>query len=162
MKGLISEHDLNCAISSPNALLGSRPCEDCDGAFVQIANETAMNEAGLYPFFSLRSFSVKPMDAPDPGTTIRVRGFRKGFEKPLEWNVEFPSGYHLPLLVKMEKFSKENWKEIYKFEIVADFGYDALDWEYCIDDLEVQFFALPDKGGNSEFESHLLQEQPKG
>lgn len=67
----------------------------------------------------------------------------------MTWHVEFPSGYHLPFLVQMEEYSGEKWDEITKVEIAADFGYDNLDWEFCIDDLQVQFFALPkdDKEG---------------
>jgi len=85
-----------------------------------------------------------------PDTVIRVKGYSKYSEEPLEWSVDFPSGYHLPFLVKMEEFSGKTWKNIYKIEIVADFGYDALDWEFCVDDLEVQFFALPQTEGRNK------------
>jgi len=131
-------------------LLGSRPCEECNGAYFQIANATLITEKGLHPYLTLHSFYVKPMDAPQPGTVIRVKGYIKDSEEPLEWSVDFPSGYHLPFLVKMEEFSGKTWKNIYKIEIAADFGYDALDWEFCLDDLEVQFFALPETEGTNK------------
>lgn len=156
LEGLISEYDLNCAVSSPNALLGSRPCEDCNGAYFEIANATAMKEAGLLPCFTLHSFYVKPMDAPKPGTTVRVKGYSWSKSKPLEWSVDFPSGYHLPFLVKMREFSGVDWNEIHKIEVVADFGYDALDWEFCLDDIDVQFFAVPEKEESHRAEEHVL------
>ncbi len=145
LEGMISERDLNCAVSSPNALVGSRLYENGHGASFEIANATAMSQEGLQPYFTLQSFYIKPMDAPEPGTTINVKGYSKRRKKSLVWHVDFPSGYHLPFLVKMEEYSGEEWNEIYKIEITADFGYDALDWEFCIDELEVQFFALSEE-----------------
>ena len=143
LDGIISKHDLDCAVSPPNALLGSRPRENADGASFGITSATMMAEQGLRPYFTLKSFYVKPMDAPAPGTKISVKGYTKAREEPYSWHVDFPSGYHLPFLVKMEEYSREEWKEVYKVEILADFGYDDLDWEFAIDDLEVQFFTLP-------------------
>ena len=102
-----------------------------------------MAEQGFQPYFTLISFYVKPMDAPTPGTKVSVKGYTEARKEPYSWSLFFPSGYHLPFLVKMEEFSSEEWKEVYKVEIVADFGYDDLDWEFAIDDLEVQFFTLP-------------------
>ena len=149
LENLISEHDLNCAISSPNALLGSRTTEHGKGACFQVANASAMKEQGLSPYFTLSSFYIKPMDAPAPGTTIYVKGYRLGRKEPLTWHVDFPSGYHLPFKVKMQDFSGEEWNEMYKIELTADFGYDTLDWEFCLDDLEIRFSALADKEDKS-------------
>ena len=42
----------------------------------------------------------------------------------------------------MQEYSRQAWNKLYKVEFFADFGTDALDWEFCIDDLEVQFFKL--------------------
>ena len=142
LKHLISTHDLNCAVSSPNAILGSRPSEGAEGAIFRIANATAMREEGLHPYFTLHSFYIKPMDAPKPGTTIYIKGYSVKRQNPLVWHVDFPSGYHLPFFVKMQEYSGEEWKHMYKVEIVADFGYDSLDWEFCIDDLQIQTFSL--------------------
>lgn len=150
---MISEHDLNCAISSPNALIGSRPMEGADGAVFEIANATSMAEKGLRPYFGLESFYIKPMDAPAPGTRVFVKGYTKARSEPHVWHVDFPSGFHLPFLVKMEEYSGEEWEKIYKVEIVADFGYDDLDWEFCVDDIELQFFALPKDDGESHVAS---------
>lgn len=150
LDGLISEHDLNCAVSSPNALIGSRPQELADGAYFHIANATSMAEQGLRPYFMLKSFYIKPMDAPAPGTRVSVKGYTNARKEPYLWHVDFPSGFHLPFLVKIAEFSGEEWRETYKVEIVADFGYDRLDWEFCVDDIELQFFALPE----DEIERH--------
>ena len=142
LKGLISDHDLNCATSSPNALYGSRPTENADGPSFWIANATAMHGQGLQPFFTLKSFYVKPLDAPNPGTTISVKGFSKKRVDPLKWHVEFPSGYHLPFLFKVQEYSGRLWDEMHRIEVAADFGYDSLDWEFCIDDLQLEFQSL--------------------
>ncbi len=156
LEGMISKHDLNCAVSSPNALVGSRLYENGHGASFDIANATAMSLEGLQPYFTLRSFYVKPMDAPAPGTTVYVKGYSKAKKEPLVWHIDFPSGYHLPFLVKMEEYSGEEWNEVYKVEITADFGYDALDWEFCIDELEVQFFALSEEEEEARWERHAV------
>ena len=43
----------------------------------------------------------------------------------------------------MAEFSGETWSELYGVEILADFGEQRLDWEFCIDNLEVMFFQMP-------------------
>lgn len=159
LNGWISPNDLNCAVSAPNALLGSRPgggnsfsrypdknsTHVPSGAYFFVGNATSMLEAGLQPYFTLLSFNLKPMDAPLPGTSISVRGYShtRDDNNPFQWQVYFPAGYHLPFLVKMAEYSGEVWSELHGVEILADFGEQALDWEFCIDDLEVMFFAKP-------------------
>ena len=104
-----------------------------------------MIEDGLYPYFSLLNFNIKPMDAPPPRTTITIKGYSSTDRDPLEWHVDFDSGYHLPLHVKMHEFSGVAWDQLYGVEILADFGEDALDWEFCVDDIELQFFKVAGK-----------------
>lgn len=156
LANIISEHDLNCAVSSPNALIGSRLDENGSGACFQVANASAMSEDGLQPYFTLHSFYIKPMDAPKPGTTIYIIGYSRAYQAPLTWHVDFPSGYHLPLLVKLKNYSGTEWKKLYKVEIKTDFGYDALDWEFCIDDLEVQFFTISENDKDHALEQPAL------
>ena len=49
--------------------------------------------------------------------------------------------------MKIAEFSGEDWNELYGVEILADFGEQALDWEFCIDDLEIMFFQrVQDRG----------------
>ena len=143
MKDYVTPYDLNCAVSHPNALLGSRASEDGPGASFEIANASVMTEQGIEPYFSLLSLQLKPMVAPEPGTAIWIKGYRRGKKDPLFWEVDFPSGYHLPLLVDIAKFSKQIWDKLHKVEIGADFGYDALDWEFCSDDIKLQFTEVP-------------------
>jgi hypothetical protein len=141
----ITENDLNCAVSSPNALLGSRVGGRDLPASFGIANVSSMAADGLQAHFKLLSFHIKPMDAPPPDVSIYVRG-HSHLQKPVEWHADFPSGYHLPFLVNMAKFSRHSWGHLHRVEIWASFGEDALDWEFCLDDLEVQFEARPAHG----------------
>ena len=109
-------------------------------ASFEIGNTTAV-EAEFTPSFDLVTFYLKPMDAPPPGTTVFVKGYSDSREEALEWHVTFTTGYHLPLLVKLEEYSREPWDQLHKVEIWAEYGEDALDWEFCIDDLEVKFYG---------------------
>ena len=105
LENLITPNDLNCAVSAPNALLGSRlgngagvsrnsskdGSRDPSAAYFFVGNATAMVESGLQPDFSLISFDLKPMDAPPPGTSkfsrprtpspIQVNSFNMCFTK---------------------------------------------------------------------------------
>ena len=84
------------------------------------------------------------MDAPPPWTTVTVTGYSHARNKsdPYVWSVDFPAGFHLPFLVNIKEYSREAWNQLYGVEILADFGEQKLDWEFCLDDLEVQFFQL--------------------
>ncbi|KAI9776371.1 MAG: hypothetical protein M1835_005532 [Candelina submexicana] len=134
----ISPHDLNCATSPPNALLGSRTAKDDIASFTINTTSTSTSPSHLRPYFTLHKSNIKPLDAPPPGTEMHVRGTSVD-GKVLEWSVTFPAGYSLPLEVRMEEFSGEKWERLGKVEMWAEFGYDALDWEFCVDDLEVEF-----------------------
>ena len=119
-----------------------------------------MADDGLQPYFTLRSLQLKPMVAPKPGTKVWIKGFHHGGgkENPSLWDVDFPSGYHLPLLVDMAKFSKQSWEKLYKVEIGADFGYEALDWEFCVDDIELSFVEIPDRvGGRQAVDQNFMK-----
>lgn len=150
-------HDKNCATSSPNALLGSSYNGDGSPASFSIANATAMKEAQLHPYFTLQSFQIKPLSAPPPGTVIHVLGWSHAHKMPLKWHVDFDCEYHLPLLVKLEEFAREEWTELYKVEIHADFGYDGMDYEFCLDDLQVRFFR--DETANNDVYPGLVPNQ---
>ncbi|KAI9697807.1 MAG: hypothetical protein M1836_004483 [Candelina mexicana] len=140
---LISPNDLNCATSPPNALLGSRTSKDDIASFT--INTTSTSPSHLRPYFTLHKFNIKPLDAPPPGTEMHVRGTSVD-EKVFEWSVTFPAGYTLPLEVRVEEFTAEKWERLGKVEMWAEFGYDALDWEFCVDDLEVEFTS--EEGSN--------------
>lgn len=169
LDGIISPHDFNCAVSSPNAILGSRTSSDIltnstlssqapEGAHFSIADPASMIANGLQPYFSLLSFNIKPMDFPPPWTTIKVIGYSttRNNSHPITWDVNFPAGYHLPLYVKMQEYSGDDWDQLHGVEIVADFGEQYLDWEFCLDDLEVQFFKANRTKG---FEGQRVDDQ---
>lgn len=110
--------------------------------------------------FELKQFYVKPMDFPEGGDVrITVSGDRSSNRtstgkrgangEVLEWHVDFPAGYHLPFLVKMDEYSKQNWTGLRSVEIVADYGEQKLDWEICLDNLVVEF----EDGGSGEGEA---------
>jgi hypothetical protein len=145
LNGKISESDYNCAVSAPNALIGSRynghDSGSTRGAYFGIANATAMMEDGLCSHFTLSKFKIKPLDSPlDPTTTrIAVIGYKHNSYQTVKWEVTFDQGYHDPLYVKLKEFSRENWETLSGVEILADYGVDALDWEFCIDDIELLF-----------------------
>ena len=150
LEGKITENDLNCAVSSPNALIGSKyttdrvdQLETTLGAYFKVANASALLEEGLSPYFALISFYVKALDSPPGNTSITVNGYIHGSDDVLSWHVEFPSEYHLPFLVQIQKYSGKSWDHLEGVEILANYGEDALDWEFCLDDLELQFFKLP-------------------
>ena len=145
---LISDDDLNCAVSSPQSLLGSRTLpvvagEAIDGATFSIANATSIAQQGLQPYFTLKTFSIKPMVFPPPETTMTVKGYSHFRNETYDWHVDFPSGYHAPLSVDMRKFAGREWDLLYAVEIRAEYGVGKLDWEFCLDDLEVQFIETP-------------------
>ncbi|MCJ1471023.1 hypothetical protein MMC07_009671 [Pseudocyphellaria aurata] len=149
LKDMITKEDLNCAVSAPNALIGSRyqseglkSAKSPEGSYFEIANASSLAEDGLHPYFTLLSFNVKPLAAPAPGTWIIVNGYSHARQDTLTWKVYFDSDYHEPLLVKIQEFSKEEWSQLYGVEILADYGEDALDWEFCLDDLRLQFFEI--------------------
>ncbi|MCJ1391398.1 hypothetical protein MMC18_004262 [Xylographa bjoerkii] len=81
------------------------------------------------------------MDAPDVGATVYLKGYTLSGGAPLEWKVEFPAGYHLPFRVALGKHSRDAWERLRRVEMWAEYGEDTLDWEFCVDDLEVQFFS---------------------
>ncbi|KAL9628234.1 MAG: hypothetical protein Q9164_007352 [Protoblastenia rupestris] len=156
---LISPYDLNCAVSAPNALLGSRTSENGTAASFEIASDTPVDKSGLWQSFTLHSLKVKPMAAPEPGTNLVIRGYRNGTEYDVAWNVWFPSGYHEPLEVRIQEFSEMKWETLRKVEIFADFGYDRLDWEFCIDDLVVEFTRTGKSDGE---DADLIQSTKDG
>ncbi|KAL8732539.1 MAG: hypothetical protein Q9181_003929 [Wetmoreana brouardii] len=155
LKDIIPVDDHNCAVSSPNALIGSRdkpnPEHASKGAYFYIGNPSAMTEEGVRPYFTLKTFYVKPINTPEStGTNITVKGYKGNDTEPsLSWHVHFPSDYHLPFFVKIQEDSGDVWEELYGVEITADFGEDELDWEFCLDDLEVEFFGSENETGES-------------
>lgn len=177
LEGFIVPSDLNCAVSAPNALIGSRYTSDVaekvaesrkvkgiqsvkepEGAYFEIASASALIAEGLHPYFTLRKLFIKPLAAPSSGTTVTIKGYSLARKDPLSWGIYFESDYQEPLEVKIQEFSKQEWDQLYGVEILADYGEDKLDWEFCLDDLEVQFFAAGAEAMESQPEGQVMLE----
>lgn len=175
LEGFIVPSDLNCAVSAPNALIGSRYISDTaekiarsrklggvqileepEGAYFGIANSSALIAEGLHPYFTLRKLYVKPLAAPSSGTTVTIRGYSHVRKDTLSWDIYFASDYHKPFEVKIQEYSKQEWSQLYGVEILADYGEDKLDWEFCLDDIEVQFFKIGEEVVESQPEDQVV------
>jgi hypothetical protein len=131
---IISKHDLNCAVSSPNAVYGTRH----NSKPPSIPDITLAEHSG-FSSFTLLSVRIKALNMPPLGyTKVALRGVRQT-GLPLDWSVDFPHGFHDMLHVKIEEFSGTSWSGLQSLSITADFVNEGsyMDWEYCLDDLEV-------------------------
>lgn len=61
--------------------------------------------------------------------------------RKLKWDVVFPAGFHDMLHVKFQEFTKEKWEKLVAFKAWVSFrnGLQQMDWEFCLDDMEVSF-----------------------
>lgn len=165
---IIIPEDKNCAASKPNALLGSRlggedglkagfeivstkGSDGADGNGVEVAKED-------WTCFDLVGMSMKPMAAPpgDEEITVWAKGYKalrtnedieqvSTDEDTVLWHVDIPVGYHL----RFNASFPEEWNRLWKVEMWADYGPDGLDWEFCVDDLEVVFGSQDNCGTDS-------------
>ena len=143
LDGLISEDDRNCAVSRPNALLGSRSGGEHGTKSAFEVTEAHYNGTS----FDLLELTIKPMTAPlgDEQITIWVQGCshrggpesRAGStpEETLLWHVDFPVGYHHNFVATMP----ETWSRLSRVEMWAQYGPDQLDWEFCVDGVKLLF-----------------------
>lgn len=151
-KGLISEYDLNCAVSEPNALHGSRYNFDLSIS----SSEEDLEPESLPSFrrsegngtFTLHAIKIKPLNFPVNHVAVNLRGHRTPppdsialAEAPLSWSVDFPAGFHDVLVVNMEDFTHHKWDNLSRVEVWADFhnAGTTMDWEFCIDDVDIQY-----------------------
>jgi hypothetical protein len=135
LKGLISEHDLNCAVSAPNALYGTRYLQD-----KMMLPQIQLTNQSTYTSFALKSMYIKPLDMPPfSHATVRLEASRIGGEQ-LQWSVDFPNGFHDTFQIRIEEFSRTSWSKLSSLQITADFvnGDQLMDWEFCLDDLEIE------------------------
>lgn len=134
LEGLISETDLNCAVSSPNAIYGTRY-----NHHPAVVPEIRLAKNSTFSSFALASLKIKPLDMPPFSyTKLTLRGNRAR-KSPREWSVDFPTGFHDVLAVNIEEFSCESWDGLESLQITADFvnGGAYMDWEFCFDDLDI-------------------------
>ena len=136
LKGLISKYDLNCAASKPNALYGARTVPLSQIPKMRL-NRT---RSGTSRMFTLHSLKIKPLDMPLSYAEINIRGLKVD-NTTILWNVDFPAGFHDMLDVDIETFSKATWDKLLQLELWCDFHHagSTMDWEFCVDDLEVSF-----------------------
>lgn len=76
--------------------------------------------------------------------TINLQGYHSPPQSsPISWSVDFPAGFHDVLDVRLEESSKKSWVGLELLEIWADFHYNgvSMDWEFCIDDMDVEIVA---------------------
>ena len=135
LEEFISKNDLNCAVSSPNAVYGTR----YNSAPLAVP-VILLAKDSKYSSFQLVSVKIKPLNMPPLGfTKLRLRATRAGGRLPLDWDVDFPHGFHDMFNVKIQEFSGTPWNNLRSLWISADFVYNGrnMDWEFCLDDLEV-------------------------
>ncbi|KAK4934590.1 hypothetical protein LTR10_024193 [Elasticomyces elasticus] len=138
-KGIISSHDLNCAVSKPNALYGTRDNFE-SRQISSFERRPSIRPANHSETFTLLALKIKPLDVPLGLVTINLQGYRSGADASLEWSVDFPAGFHDVLHVQIEEFSKQAWTGLRSVELWADFHHDTvvMDWEFCLDDINVE------------------------
>ncbi|RVX70932.1 hypothetical protein B0A52_06089 [Exophiala mesophila] len=153
-EGLISVHDLNCAVSKPNALHGTRYNLQTRPASTKQQPQTtrlpSLRPSNEDAVFTLESIKMKPLNFPINQVRMHLRGVRATSDSSapedgsaLEWSVDFPAGFHDVFHVKLEEFTHQTWDNLTRVEIWADFhnAGSSMDWEFCIDDLAVEFFV---------------------
>lgn len=146
MDGLISSEDLNCAVSKPNALYGTRYNPKLRERSTYAAGTLHSPTVALYQLesgpqsFQLHALKVKPLSMPLGHAKLVINGTRIDHEV-IGWEVDFPAGFSEMLEVDLATFSNQTWEGLQSFSIYADF-YNAnvvMDWEFCLDDLVVSF-----------------------
>jgi len=129
---VISTNDLNCAVSKPNALYGTKVSSDPPSIQAHNMSQT----------FSLHRLKIKPLDLPIGFVTIHLQGFATNETlPPLTWNVDFPAGFHDILDVRVKEFTKKKWEGLTRLEMWAEFHYGRTvmkDWELCVDDIQIE------------------------
>jgi hypothetical protein len=153
LEGKISKHDLNCAVSAPNSLYGAR-FQNVRSGLMKHSSEIHDDVPGfhvdtrstvvfrLHPYFTLHSLKIKPLDIPLSHTTLYLKGYTS--EQVIHWEVEFPLGFHDMFHAKMEEYSRRKWEKLEKLEIFANLHYDGGDWEFCLDDMDIEFHSILD------------------
>jgi len=138
LDGVISSFDLNCAVSKPNALYGTRD-NFGPGARTRDRRPSIHLGGGTNNTFTVQALKIKPLNMPLGFVTVTLQGFRQP-DGLLTWSVDFPAGFHDVLDVHLEEFSQRRWDGLERLEIWADFHYNdvTMDWEFCLDDLDIQ------------------------
>jgi hypothetical protein len=130
-EGIVSKYDINCAVSKPNALYGSKTLKHSPTISIRNSSQT----------FTLHSLKIKPLNMPVGSAIISLKGRpSSNMSECFAWSVEFPAGFHEMLAIDVHKFTGESWSNLTEVEILAHFhyhDYEADEWEFCIDNLEI-------------------------
>lgn len=148
LEDLISLEDLNCAVSAPNALYGTRQNLQLLQRSNRGSSESSLPTITLYESasapksFQLHSVKVKPLSMPLGHAKLVLNGTKINGDVVV-WSVDFPAGYNEMFEVNIARFSNESWTDLRSLSIFADFHYSGIveDWEFCLDDLEVALNA---------------------
>ena len=81
---------------------------------------------------------VKPLSIPLGHTKLVLSGTKLD-NRTILWDVDFPVGYNEMLHVDVAAFSNATWNELRSVSVYANYhnGDSVMDWEFCLDDLEV-------------------------
>ncbi|KAI9675894.1 MAG: hypothetical protein M1829_003132 [Trizodia sp. TS-e1964] len=142
----IPVEDKVLAVSAPNAIIGSKDgplFPHTKGAPPAITlNSSVAKIDGIQPWFALKSLKIKSLGAPPPGVSLFARGYKHGSSTNTTfWTQSYPEAFNAPTLLDSQVLTLD-WAKLYKVEFWAEFGIDFSDWEFTIDDLEVQFFPI--------------------
>ncbi|KAL9108224.1 MAG: hypothetical protein Q9227_006962 [Pyrenula ochraceoflavens] len=141
---LIPPSDYSCATSPPNALLGSRRSPSLPPPTFSLPSNSSSSS------FTLHELSIKPLTMPPPGATLHILGHKStpssssphssssSSSDEYKFDVNWPSGYDLPLKVDFKDFTGRRWEGVERVESWVEFGSQGLDWEFCVDDLVVE------------------------
>ncbi|EXJ77208.1 hypothetical protein A1O3_10366 [Capronia epimyces CBS 606.96] len=154
LEGIISLEDLNCAVSQPNALYGTRdnfksilsgrPASGT-GTGTDTDRKPSIQPSNSTHTFTIHRLKLKPLNMPLGSATVYLQGSRRSSkvrdaDEVLNWSVDFPAGFHDVLDVRVREFSGKTWDRLEVLYVWADFHYNEviLDWEFCLDDMEVE------------------------
>ena len=140
-EGLISLRDIDCATSYPNALWGSRERSRALWPRITLNSTTARN-AGVSPLFNLRGVTFKLLGNTTALSSIFMRcyGVVDGeIRHSHSMGITFSrGGYHEPFHIEPGEVFRGWGKKVNLMEIYGETARGD-DWEFCIDDFEVEF-----------------------
>ncbi|CZR57929.1 uncharacterized protein PAC_07819 [Phialocephala subalpina] len=133
--GLFPPEDTNCATSSPNALLGSRPTT---GTWPRLILDPSNSTDPSY--FHIQSFAIKALGLVPRDLALHVNGFEITNGKVVTMYQAFVmylrTGYQGMFVLD---FARLGWwpKRINALEFWAQTSDGRKDWKFCIDDLKI-------------------------
>lgn len=147
-KGFIGQGDMNCAQSKPNAIR-SIP-QQYPAASIIKSNRTALEAAGMSPYFDLVSFTLKPLGPAPTWMLVSITAWEIDGREPkniqdlfLFWGED--EGYLDPFPMEPRQYF-ENWGEKVNWVEIEAQTSEGEHWEVCVDDVVLQFHEQNDDG----------------